>query len=155
MHQHVGVIFPGGGLFQNRHQLFPIGFEKSVQIFPFMHGGNERPNLTVSGLIVCQQLQLVAAVIGQKRTAGQAAGAYGVQLVKGKNARNEILPQHRIVQASVLFHRQPRIPRHHGGGKYATFFLRASIPRFIINSHPLHTATWRFGADDKSIQIRD
>jgi hypothetical protein len=83
MHQHVGVILPRGGFFQDGHQLFPVRHEEGVQVFPLVQRGNERADFTVARLMVRQQLQFVAAVEVQQRG---ASGLFTqrVQLVQGK-----------------------------------------------------------------------
>ncbi len=101
MHQHVGVVFPRGGLLEDRHQLLAVNLEERFQILPFMQRGDERADLPVARLVMSQQLQLVAAVKGQQTVTGQAAGAQGVEFMQGENALDKILPQQRIVQPAI------------------------------------------------------
>ncbi|MNT01962.1 hypothetical protein D3C72_1364490 [compost metagenome] len=150
VHQHVGVVFARRGLFQNRHQFLAIDRKKGLQIVPFVKRRHKRPDLAITRLIMRQQLQLVAAVKGQQRTARQAAGAEHVQLVQGKYPRDKVLPQYRIVQPPVFLHRQPRVFFLHRGGEEAVSLFLARITRFVVDAHALHAAAWRFGADDEA-----
>ena len=83
MHQHVGVVFTRGGLFQDRHQFFAVDRKESLQILAFVERGNERANLAVSRLMVGQQLQFIAAMEIQQRAARQAIFVQTVKLVQG------------------------------------------------------------------------
>ena len=69
-----------------------------------MQRGNERADFTVTRLMVRQQLEFVTAVEVQQRAAREAIFTQRVQFVQGKNTFDKVFTQHRIVQASILFH---------------------------------------------------
>src|SRR5690606_123997 len=106
--------------------------EEGVQIVPFVQRGNKRPDFTVTRLVVRQQLELVTAVEVQQRAARQAVGAQRIQFVKREDAFNEVFPQHRIVQAAIFLHGQPRRGFKKGGGEQPDTLLAAPVAVFII-----------------------
>lgn len=117
-----------------------------------MQRGNERADFTVTRLMV-RQLEFVTAVEVQRHMRVRPFLRSVLSSCRAKTRSTKVFTQHRIVQASVLFHGQPRPGFKEGGGEQPDPLLAAPVAVFIIQAHAFHAAAWRFSTDDKTSKI--
>ena len=69
------------------------------------------------------------------------------------DAVDEVLAQHRIIQATLFFNRQQRIGLHQASGEDALAGCRRRVAVGLVNLDPLHTAAGRLLHKDKAAQL--
>ena len=137
--QHIAVGATGGRAAQGAHQLTEIAGGQLVQVLLAEVAQQAAEGLLLLRVGGHQQVFVAGVEVDQALTAdaiGQQALPAGVD----EHAVEEVLAQHRVVQAAFLFQRQLRVAGMQGGGEDAAAAFFGQMTVISVQFYPVQAA---------------